>query len=131
MKKVWKCLADYNAETTTYSAAAGTIASPFTPDFNGKLLALRTISNRDAATTLANHIEWRLTCTLFTTEVNVGSQNSGLQTAPALQAPPMDWPVDLPIKAGVGITIEARNITADTPVTVREILYGLFEVQDS
>jgi hypothetical protein len=37
-----------------------------------------------------------------------------------------DWEVDEPVKAGVPITIEAKNNTVDTPVTVSVFLYGLF-----
>lgn len=128
--RIWRILADYNAESTTFSAAAGTVASPFSPDFDGKLVGLRTISNRDAAGTLTNHVEWRLTCTAFgrTNTIEVGSQGTGLQTAPAVGPSYMDWAVDALVRAGTPITIEARNITADTPVTVREELYGCFEL---
>jgi len=40
---------------------------------------------------------------------------------------PVDWPVDQNVKAGVSVTIEARNMTADTPVGVDVVIYGIFE----
>lgn len=129
MGKYWKLLAGYDAETTTYSEAAKTgMTSPYSPVEDATLIGLRTVPNRDAATTLTNHVQWKLTCSTFKpNSIECGSQNSGLQTAPALQAMPLDWVVNQKVQAGVPITIEARNITADTPVTVDELLYGLFE----
>lgn len=128
--KVWRCLGQYDAETTSYSAlAVSGFASPFTPDFNGRLKGLRTMMNRSAATSLVNHVEFRLSCASFNPNtIEVGLGGGGLQTAPAIQPKADDWEVDQPIVAGVPITIEARNVTADTPVTVSALIYGLFEV---
>jgi len=126
--RLWRLLAEYDAETTTYSACAGTPPSPYTPDFNGRLIGLRSVANRDAATTLQNHVQFKLTCTTFNpNSIECGNQGSGLQTAPAQQPASEDWPVEQSVQAGVPITVEARNITADTPVTVSCVLYGLFE----
>lgn len=129
--KVWRCLGQYDAETTTFSALAVTgFTSPYTPDFNGRLVGLRTVVNRSAASSLVNHVEYRLTCSKWNPNtIEVGAQGNGLQTAPAPQAESLDWQVDQPVIAGVPITIEARNVTADTPVTVSSLIYGLFEVQ--
>ena len=130
--RTWRLLAEYDAETTTFSAAAGSAqASPYTPDFSGRLVALRTIIGGGAATSLVQHIIFRLTCTLFRPNVvHVGAQGSGLQTAPAVKTGEiLDWPVDQPVQAGVPITVEAMNEAgAETPVTVEAFLYGLFEV---
>ena len=127
--KTWRLLGQYDAESTTYSAlAVSGMASPYTPDFNGRMIGLRTVVNRSAATSLINHVEFRLTCTSFRPNViEVGGQGSGLQTAPAVQAAHVDWEVDQPVQAGVTITIEGRNVTADTPVTVSALIYALFE----
>jgi hypothetical protein len=104
-------------------------SSPYTPDFNGKLIGLRTIPSGAAATTLMRHVEFRLTCTTFNPNVlEVGSQGSGLETAPLTPNVPIDWQIDQPVKAGVAITIEARNVTAATPVSVEVPIYGLFDV---
>ncbi len=122
-------MAQYDAETTTYSETAGTPASPFTPDFNGRLLGLRTIAARGAATQLLNHVQFKLTCNKFRpNSIECGADGSGLQTAPAIQPAPEEWPIDQEVQAGVPITIEARNVTADTPVGVQVVLYGLFQV---
>lgn len=129
--RLWRMMAHYNAETTTYSEAAGSPASPFTPDFNGRLIGLRLFANRDAATTLQNHVQAKLTCNTFKpNSIECGSQGSGLQTAPVLVSGPDEWPVDQQVKAGVPITIEMRNVTADTPITVNVLLYGLFELYE-
>lgn len=129
MGKFWRCLGQYDSETTSYTAlAVSGFSSPYTPDFNGKLLGLRAIVNRSAATSLINHIEFRLTCTSFSPNtIEIGAQGGGLQTAPALQPEALDWQIDEPVVAGVPITIEGRNVTADTPVTVSAMIYGLFE----
>jgi len=127
--RTWRLLAQYDAETTTYSACAGTPASPFSPDFNGQLVGLRTIINRSAATSLINHIQYKLTCAAWRPNtLEVGAQGAGLQTALVAETGPMDWAVQQPVLAGVPITIEGRNVTADTPVTVSSLLYGCFDV---
>jgi len=127
--RYWRLLGQYDAETTTYSACAGAAqTSPYTPDAHGRLVGLRTIAGYGAATTLINHVQFRLTSTTFKPNtIHVGGQGSGLYTAPALQPAHIDWPVDQRVQAGVPIDVEARNVTADTPVTVSVLLYGQFE----
>lgn len=130
MGRYWRLLGEYDAETKTLSAfAGGAGSSPYTPDANGTLVGLRAIMNRSAATSLINHINFRLTCTTFkpSSIMEVGLQGSGLQTAPALQPVAMDWAVNQPVQSGVPIKLEGQNITADTPVTVSALLYGCFE----
>lgn len=131
MGRYWRMLGQYDAETTTYGSFAGTPASPYTPDEDSRLLALRTVVNRSAATSLINHVQIRLTCNTFKpNSIEIGAQGSGLQTAPALQSgetATTDWQVDQMVKAGVPITLEGRNVTADTPVTVSVLVYGLFQ----
>jgi len=84
--------------------------------------------NRSAATSLINGVQLRLSCTKFAPNaIECGVVGSGLQTAPAVEPLPQDWQVDQPVQAGVPITIEGRNVTADTPVTVSVLLWGLFE----
>ena len=127
--RFWRLMGEYDAETTTFSALAGTPASPFTPDFSGKLIGLRTIPSGSAATSLTRHIQFRITCNNFRPNtIEVGVQGSGLETAPLVPHASMDWQVEQVIVAGVPITIEGRNITAATPITVEAFIYGLFEV---
>lgn len=132
MSKYWRCLGQYDSETTAYTAlAVSGFSSPYTPDVSGKLTGLRVMVNRSAASSLINHVEFKLTCTTFNpNSIEIGGQGSGLQTAPALQSgntAVTDFDVDQPVQAGVPITIEGRNVTADTPVTVSVMLYGRFE----
>jgi len=132
MGRYWKLLAGYDAETTTYSECAKSgMASPYSPVENARLVGLRAVANRDAASTLQNHVQFKLTCSTFKpNSIECGSQGSGLQTAPALSGgvnAVNDWDCSQEVQAGVPIVIEARNITADTPVTVDCLLYGLFE----
>lgn len=129
--RVWRLLGEYNAETTTYSECAGTAqTSPYTPDFSGRLVALRCIVGGGAATSLVNHIQFRMTCTTFKPNVlHCAGQGSGLQTAPAVKiGEVLDWPCDQPVQSGVPITVEGRNVNAATPVTVDAMIYGLFEL---
>lgn len=132
MGRYWKLIAGYDAETATYSECAKSgMASPYSPGENARLIGLRVVSNRDAATTLQNHVQFKLTCDTFKpNSIECGGQGSGLQTAPALSGgvnAVNDWEVNQPVQAGVPITIEARNVTADTPITVDCLLYGLFD----
>lgn len=127
------CLGEYDAESTSWSALAGGAGtSPYSPQYSGRLIGLRTVVNRDAATTLTNHVQFRLSSPSFTpNSMIVGAQGSGLQTAPALMSGEdsvLDWKVDQPVQAGVPIIIEGRDVTADTPVTNSVLLYGIFSV---
>jgi len=130
--RYWKLLGQYDSETTAYTElAVSGMASPYSPVESARLKGLRAIINRSAATSLINHVGFKLTCATFTpNSIEVGAQGSGLQTAPAGVggvSAQHDWEVDQPVQAGVPITLEARNITADTPVTVSALLYGLFD----
>lgn len=131
MGEYWRLLGEYDSETTAYTAFAGAAkASPYTPDEDAMLVGLRVQINRSAATSLINAVQFRLTCTQFKpNSMEVGGQGSGLQTAPAQMSGETaitDWSVKQPVKSGVPITIEGRNVTADTPVTVSALLWGKF-----
>lgn len=132
MPLVWRLIGHYNSVTTGYTACAGALqTSPYTPDFSGRLIGLRTIIGGGAATSLVQHIEFRLACTQFIPNtMEVGGQGSGLQTAPAVKIGEIiDWQVDQAVQAGVVITVEGRNEAgAETPVTVEAMVYGLFQV---
>jgi hypothetical protein len=129
MGRYTELLGEYDAETTTYSAfAGGAGASPYTPKKDGTLVGLRVMVSRDAATSLTDHVQIKLTCTTFNPNaIEVGATGTGLQTAPAFVTAPVDWPVNQPVKAGVPITLEGRNVTADTPITNCVLLYGIFQ----
>jgi len=123
----------YDAETKVFgpagtNAAATAGQASYTPDFDATLIGLRVLEGGGAATSLMNHVNWKLTNSGFKPNIiEVGSDGGGLQTVPRRGAPPLDWPVNQPIKNGSAITIEARNLTADTPVTVDTFLYGIFQ----
>jgi len=120
-------MAEYDAESTSWSACAGGAgASPYWPKVNGRLVGLRTVVGRDNATALTNHGEFKLSCSLWPCDVKVLFNGTGLQTAPALSNESIDHPVDLPVKEGVQIVVEGRDLTADTPVTNSVILQGFF-----
>lgn len=126
----WKYLGEYDAESTTFTAfAGGAGASPYTPTKTARMTGLRVIVGADAATTLTEGVEFRLTCDTFDpNSIECGAQGSGLATVPALRAnQAFDWVVDQQVDAGVPITLEGRNITADTPVGVSVSLYAYFE----
>jgi hypothetical protein len=124
-------MAEYDAETKTYSACAGGTSgasSPYSPDFDGRLLGVSVLPIDNAATSLVNGLQFKLTCTKWTPNaIEVFGNGTGLRTVPAFAQPRMDYVVDQPIKAGVPITIEGRNLTADTPVTVGALVLGYFE----
>lgn len=128
MEKYWMLLGEYTAESKTFSALAGTPASPFSVPKTGRLKGLRTIVSADAASTLTQHVHFKLSSTDFTPNaIEVGAQGAGLQTVPQHPQGIIDWSVDQPVVAGHVIGLEARNLTADTPVGVTVFLYGMFE----
>lgn len=130
MARSWQLMSDYAAESTTYTVpAGGSVDNPYKVPKAGRLVALRLISVGDAATTLTEGIEFKLTNTHWSPNEMDGIVigGGGLQTAPHLQPPSVDYPVDQPVKEESDIKIEARNVTADTPVGVRVLLMGLFE----
>jgi len=91
-------------------------------------VALRTIASRDAATSLTNAVGIRLTSTSFQPNtIEVCAEGGGLQTAPVANPYVVDYEVDQEVKSGVEITLEAKNITADTPVTPNVLLLGYFD----
>ena len=125
----WEVLGEYDGEGTTFVAIAGGAgSSPYTPSLDCRLRGLRVIVGSDAATSLTEIVEFKLTCVTFKpASIHACGNGSGLRTAPAFQLMPFDHVVDQEVRAGVKITIEARNITADTPVTNSVVLMGYFE----
>ena len=128
MGKYWKVLGVYDSETTAYTALAFTgFASPYTPTETAKLVGLRAIVAAGAATTLIEGFQFKLTSSTFKpNSIEIGGAGSGLHTAPAFAPAAIDFAVDQPVQAGVPITIEGRNVTAETPVTVEIIIMGCF-----
>jgi hypothetical protein len=131
--RVWRLMAYYDAEGTTYSAAAGLSgsgASPYTPDFSGRLTGLRVLNGISAATSLGTNQVFRLTCSSWTPNtIEIATTGNGLATAPAQPRPVVDYDIDEPVVAGVPIAIEGKNMTAGSPVTVETMILGLFEVK--
>jgi len=128
--KVWRLLAEYDAETTTtFSACAGTPASPWTSDFNGWLTGIRVIVSQAAATSLIEFQQFRLTCAAWSPNLmEIGCAGNGLMTAPACMRQTFDFEVYQPVISGTPVQIEGRNITAATPVGVETFILGQFEV---
>lgn len=128
MGRYWRVIGHYNGESQTYEALAGGFqASPYTPDEKATLKGIRVIPNGEAATSLMEGMQFRLSCTTFKPNVMhvVGSGN-GIQTAPRFPMPPIDYDVNQPVEPGVPITIEGRHVVA-TAVTCNVLLLGLFE----
>ena len=127
MGKYWRLLAHYDAETQTYSAAAGALqTSPYTPDETAKLVGLRVIPVGEAASSLIRGVQFRLTSTTFKPNtIHAFGSGNGLQTVPQVSELIQDYEVDQPVVAGVPITIEGRNDVA-TAVTVSCYLMGMF-----
>ena len=125
-------MGEYDAETKTFSAFAGTVsgmASPFTPPNDATLVGLRVVPNADAATTLMEHVVLEFTCAKWTPNtIEIGAQGMGLLTVPTQgRGPIIDWPINQPVAAGVPIKMRGKNVTADTPVGVSVLVYGIFE----
>jgi len=127
MGKYWRVIGHYNGEATTYESLAGTFqTSPYTPDEDARLIGLRVIQAPEAATSLVEGFQLRLTCTTFKPNtLHVAGIGCGLATVPSVPAPVIDYEVDQPVKSGVPITIEGRHTVA-TAVTANILLLGLF-----
>lgn len=129
MAKYWRLIGHYNGESQTYEAMAGTFqTSPYTPDADGRLKGLRVLVGGEAATSLVEGIQIRLTCTTFTPNtIHLAAMGNGLRTVPATpEGAPVDYEVDQPVKSGVPITVEARHNVA-TAVTAQAFVMGMFE----
>lgn len=127
MGKYWRLIANYNGESQTYEACAGTLqTSPYTPDEDARLIGLRLQIGGEAATSLVEGVQLRLTCTTFKPNtIHVTGMGNGLRTAPATPQQYVDFDVDQPVKAGVPITIEGRH-NVGTAVTNNTFLLGCF-----
>lgn len=129
MAKLWRLMGEYDAETTAYSGCAGASqTSPYTPDFTGTLIGVRTQVSAEAATSLVQHVQIRMTCTKFNPNaIEFYAQGNGLQTVPANRQEEQTFTCEQPVQAGVPITVEARCNTG-TDVTNHTYIYGLFQV---
>jgi hypothetical protein len=126
--KYWRVIGHYNGESQTFEALAGTFqASPYTPDEDARLAGIRLICAPEAATSLVENYQIRLTSTTFKPNtLHVGGCGNGLATAPSVPAPVMDYEIDQPVKAGVPITLEGRHAVA-TAVTANILVMGCFQ----
>lgn len=127
MGKYWRLMGHYNGESQTYEALAGTFqTSPYTPDEDAQLIGLRVLPGAEAATSLTEGFQLRLSCTTFKPNtIHVTAQGNGLCTVPKVPAAHIDYEVNQPVKSGVPITIEGRHAVA-TAVTHNSFLMGLF-----
>jgi len=128
MGRYWRLMGHYNGEAQTYEALAGTFqTSPYAPDERCRLKGIRVIVGGEAATSLTELVQYRLSCTAWTPNVlHVVGQGNGLRTAPANAQTPLDYECDQPCEPGVNITIEGRHPVA-TAVTHNSFVMGLFE----
>ena len=130
MAKLWRLLGHYDAVSTTYTACAGAKqTSPYTPDFNGTLIGLRTQVTGGAATSLVQGQQFKLTSTTFNpNSIECGGQGAGLQTVPAVSmGPVLDWACEQKVSSGTPIHVEGRNEAgAETVVTPETFIWGCF-----
>lgn len=130
MSKYWRLMGNYNGESQNYEALAGTLAaSPFSPPVKGRLRGIRVMIGGEAASSLVEGVEIRLTCPIWSPNViEVGGMGNGLRTVPTsgVQGSPNDFEVDQPVEPGQPITLEGRHNVA-TAVTNNTFVFGLFE----
>jgi len=125
----WLLVGVYDAETTTYSAFAGTNGtSPFTPTQNGTIKNIRILESSQAVTTVMTHAQFKFTCALWKpNSVEFGALGGGLHTAPRPVPVAMDYVCNLSIQAGVPVTLEGRISSAYTNVTTEWAVYAYIE----
>ena len=128
MSQYWRVIGHYNGEAQTFEALAGTFqTSPYTPDEECTLKGIRVVTGGEAATSLTELFQIRLSCTAWKPNViHVCGQGNGLRTAPAASQATLDFAMNQPCKPGVPITIEGRHAVA-TAVTHNSLILGLFE----
>lgn len=117
-------LATYIGAGVTYVAMTG---SPYSPLTNGRLIQLKLIVYGSAATALIEGLVAKVECPLWGVPVTVGTAGGGIRTATCPPIPTGIQNCDVPVKTGVDLKIEIKNVTADTPVTVEATLIGVFE----
>lgn len=127
--RFWRLMGEMVETATTYGSVAGAAApSPYVPDIDATLVGIRVLTGRQAATSLTNNYQIRLTATSFLPNtIHVCGTGTGLQSAPAHVANQVDYDVNQPVKSGVPITVEGRNTYANA-VTPDNLILGLFEV---
>jgi len=128
MGKYWRLIGHYNGESATFEALAGTFqTSPYTHDEAARLRGIRLITAAEAATSLVEGFQVRLSCATFKPNVmHVAGAGNGLQTVPATPQAVVDYEVDQPVQPGVPITVEGRHAIA-TAVTANVMVMGMFE----
>jgi len=121
----------YSVEMGTYIGADKTLVpmtgSPFAPLANGRLVQLKLIVYGSAVTALIEGVTVVVESAGWGLPVTVSGAGAGIRTAPAFPIEPIIQNCDMPVKTGVNITCEIKNVTADTPVTVEATLIGVFE----
>lgn len=129
MAKYWELIGHYTGEAQTYEALSGAFqASGFSPLVRGRLIGLRVMVGGEAATSLVEGIEFRLTCATWNpNSITIGAQGNGLRTVPTSgqQGTPIDFEIDQPVEPGTPIAIEGRHTVA-TAVTCNCFIFGLF-----
>ena len=128
MGEYWRLLGHYNGESQNYEALAGGFqASPYQPDEKCTLKGIRVMPTSEAATSLMEGMQFRLTCTGWKPNtMHVCGAGTGLRTVPAFPLPVTDYEVNQPCEPGVPITVEGRHVVA-TAVTANVFVLGLFE----
>lgn len=129
MTKFWRLLGEMVETGTSFAPVAGAAApSPYIPDIDATLIGIRIITGRQAASSLTNDFQITMVSTTFIpNEIHAGSCGSGLQTAPAILPNQMDFEIFQPVKSGVKININGRNLYANC-VTPDNMIFGLFQV---
>jgi hypothetical protein len=129
--RFWKLIGEMVETAVTFGAVAGAAApSPYSPVVDAQLVGIRLIPGRQTASSLLNNVQIRLTSASFlpVNTIEVGVSGSGLQTAPAQEPMPVDFEVNVAVKAGTPVVIEGRNLYANA-VTPDIMIFGLFEAK--
>ncbi len=123
-----KLMGEYDSETQAFTTFAGPSgASPYTPPEDGKLVGVRIVISRTAATSLTNGVIVKMTCTAWQpNEIEFVAVGNGLQTAPAFGPAIFDYKLDLPVTSKKDIKLEGKCVDANC-VTNTVLVIGTFE----
>jgi len=106
-----------------------TDSGKWSPIANGRIVALHLVVYGSAVTALIEGVQAKIQCSSWGGyDVVVGSAGGGIRTAPGVPIPVKSFDEDLAIETGKDVSVQFRNQTADTPVTVEIDLLATLEV---
>lgn len=132
MAKFWDEMFNTQGESVSladmFAGSSGAVG-PYTPKYNGRLVAVKLLWAGEAVTSLFENVRVELTCSIWMPNIiRVGLVGPNIRTAPAVPVQPESWDVDLAVVTNQGITAQYIYADAATPITCNLRVFGQFQV---